>query len=81
MAKLPQETITTIFNLQRRLLGCIDEATATEAMIYTRRRSVEKLREVCRQYDALNLLLDEAIALPSQGKSLDLSRVFPGTTA
>ncbi len=28
----------------------------------TRRRSVEKLREVCRQYDALNLLLDEAIA-------------------
>jgi hypothetical protein len=62
MAKLPQETITTIFNLQRRLLECIDEATATEAMIYTRRRSVEKLREVCRQYDALNLLLDEAIA-------------------
>lgn len=29
----------------------------------TRKRSVEKLREVCRQYDALNLLLDEAIAL------------------
>lgn len=28
----------------------------------TRRQSVEKLREVCRQYDALNLLLDEAIA-------------------
>ena len=28
----------------------------------TRRRSVEKLREVCRQFDALNLLLDEAIA-------------------
>ncbi len=62
MAKLPQETITTIFNLQRRLLERIDEATATEAMIYTRRRSVEKLREVCRQYDALNLLLNEALA-------------------
>lgn len=29
----------------------------------TRKRSVEKLREVCRQYDALNALLDEAIAL------------------
>lgn len=29
----------------------------------TRRRSVEKMREVCRQYDALNLLLDEAIFL------------------
>lgn len=29
----------------------------------TRRRSVERLREVCRQFDALNLLLDEAIAL------------------
>lgn len=27
----------------------------------TRKRSVEKLRE-CRQFDALNLLLDEAIA-------------------
>ncbi len=29
----------------------------------TRRRSVEKMREICRQYDALNLLLDEAIFL------------------
>lgn len=28
----------------------------------TRKRHVEKLREVCRQYDILNLLLDEAIA-------------------
>ncbi len=28
----------------------------------TRKRSVERLREVCRQFDALNLLLDEAIA-------------------
>lgn len=28
----------------------------------TRKRSAQKLREVCRQYDALNLLLDEAIA-------------------
>ncbi|HEY9871892.1 MAG TPA: hypothetical protein V6D12_00535 [Candidatus Obscuribacterales bacterium] len=28
----------------------------------TRKRSVEKMREVCRQYDALNMLLDEAIA-------------------
>ena len=29
----------------------------------TRRRSIENMREVCRQFDALNLLLDEAIAL------------------
>ena len=29
----------------------------------TRRRSIEKMREVCRQFDALNLLLDEAIFL------------------
>ena len=29
----------------------------------TRRRSVEKMREVCRQFDALNLILDEAIFL------------------
>ncbi len=28
----------------------------------TRKRSVERLREVCRQYDALNMLLDQAIA-------------------
>jgi len=27
-----------------------------------RKRSVERMREVCRQFDALNLLLDEAIA-------------------
>ena len=29
----------------------------------TRRRSIEKMREVCRQFDALNLILDEAIFL------------------
>ena len=29
----------------------------------TRRRSIENMREVCRQFDALNLLLDEAIFL------------------
>lgn len=34
MAKLPQETITTIFNLQRRLLERIHKATATEAVIF-----------------------------------------------
>lgn len=28
----------------------------------TVKRHVEKLREVCRQYDILNFLLDEAIA-------------------
>lgn len=28
----------------------------------TIKRHVAQLREVCRQYDALNLLLDEAIA-------------------
>ncbi len=28
----------------------------------TRKRSVEKMRSVCRQFDALNLLLDQAIA-------------------
>ena len=29
----------------------------------TRKRSIENMREVCRQFDALNLLLDEAIFL------------------
>ncbi|KJH73422.1 hypothetical protein [Aliterella atlantica] len=29
----------------------------------TRRRSVERMREVCRQFDILNLMLDETIAL------------------
>ena len=29
----------------------------------TRRRSIENMREVCRQFDALNLILDEAIFL------------------
>lgn len=42
MAKLPDETITTIFNLQRRLLERIDEATATEAMIYKRFGEIEE---------------------------------------
>lgn len=29
----------------------------------TRKRWIENMREVCRQYDVLNLMLDEAIAL------------------
>ncbi len=28
----------------------------------TRKRWIENMREVCRQYDVLNLMLDEAIA-------------------
>lgn len=42
MAKLPDETITTIFNLQRRLLERIDEATATEAIIFERFGEIEE---------------------------------------
>jgi hypothetical protein len=29
----------------------------------TRKRWIERMQEICRQYDALNLILDEAIAL------------------
>ena len=34
MAKLPDQTLTLVFNLQRRLLQRINEATATEAIIF-----------------------------------------------
>lgn len=34
MAKLPEATITIIFNLQKQLLDRIDEATATEAIVF-----------------------------------------------
>lgn len=34
MAKLPDEILTTIFNLQRHLLERIDEATATEFSLF-----------------------------------------------
>lgn len=34
MAKLPDETITTVFNLQQRLLERIDEATATGLNVF-----------------------------------------------
>ncbi len=34
MAKLPDETLTIAFNLQKRLLERIDAATATEAIIF-----------------------------------------------
>lgn len=42
MAKLPSETFTTIFNLQLQLLERIDEATATEAMIFEQFGEVEE---------------------------------------
>ena len=34
MAKLPNETLTIIFTLQRQLVEGIDEAAATESMIF-----------------------------------------------
>ena len=34
MAKLPDETLTTIFNLQRQLADGIEEATATEWLLF-----------------------------------------------
>ncbi len=34
MAKLPDETLTTIFTLQRQLVEGIDEAAAAESMIF-----------------------------------------------
>ncbi len=34
MAKLPDTTVTIIFDLQRQLLERINEATATEAIIF-----------------------------------------------
>lgn len=34
MAKLPEATITIIFDLQKQLLDRIDEATATEAIVF-----------------------------------------------
>jgi len=34
MAKLPDETVSTVFNLQRQLLERIDSATATEVTIF-----------------------------------------------
>lgn len=33
MAKLPQETLTTIFNLQRQFVEMIDQATAAESTL------------------------------------------------
>ena len=36
MARLPEEITTTVFNLQRRLLAIIHEATATQFLILER---------------------------------------------
>ena len=34
MAKLPNETLENIFNLQRQLLECVDESTAIEFTLF-----------------------------------------------
>lgn len=34
MAQLPEETITTVFNSQRRLLAILNQATAVQFMIF-----------------------------------------------
>lgn len=42
VAKLPEQTLTTIFNLQRRLMQLIDEAKATEWALLQRYGETEE---------------------------------------
>lgn len=44
MARLPEEIATTVFNLQRRLLAIIHEATATQFLILERYGETEITR-------------------------------------
>ncbi len=43
MAKLSDETLTTVFNLQKQFLESIDAATATEFIIFERFGETEEL--------------------------------------
>jgi hypothetical protein len=49
MAKLPQETIATILNLQQRLLAGIDEAKAVEFAIFEQYGDMEATATVLEQ--------------------------------
>jgi len=49
MAKLAQETITTILNLQQRLLAGIDEAKAAEFAIFEQYGEIEATATVLEQ--------------------------------
>ncbi|MBW4623129.1 MAG: hypothetical protein KME17_27700 [Cyanosarcina radialis HA8281-LM2] len=49
MAKLPNETLTTIFTLQRQLIEGIDEAAATESTIFEQFGETEVTLSVLEQ--------------------------------
>ena len=85
MAKLAQETITNILNLQQRLLAGIDEAKATEFAIFEEygeieatatvldqlQNAAERLREPCSRLYTLLLRIAEAGPIASSAM-LDL---------
>lgn len=43
---LPEETLSIIFNLEKRLLQRINEATATEAILFTQFGEAETILEL-----------------------------------
>lgn len=66
MANLPDETLTTIFDLQRRNKKELESSMNSQPKIpdpETRTRSIAWWQEICLMFDDLNMLLDEAIAL------------------
>lgn len=60
MAKLPNEIISTIFELQRQLLERIDEATATEFRLFEAYGETEEVIDYFEQFQ-----MQENVQIPT----------------
>jgi hypothetical protein len=69
MAKLPEETTETIWSLKRQLLDIVDEATAAEAMLFSR---YGETSEAIFALDELKSIAEQAVSRFSQLSSLQL---------
>lgn len=69
MAKLPAETTETIWRLKRQLLDIVDEATAAEAMLFSR---YGETSETIIALDELKSVAEQAASRFSQLSSLQL---------
>lgn len=72
MAKLPAEIVTIIFDLQKQLLDRIDEATATEAIIF---EQFGETQETMPELEQLQNIRDRATSSYSRLYNL-LLRVY-----
>ena len=69
MAKLSDETLTTVFNLQKQFLESIDAATATEFIIFERFGETEETIPELNELDSAKFFFDFGVLIKKEHSS------------